>query len=282
MKKILTLFICTALLFSLLGCANQKKPDKKIIAVSIVPQTTFVEKICGDNFEIITMIPPGASAETFEPTIAEIADLNDASLYFAIGVPAEKNIILPSINDKDKIIELHTLVEKVYPPLLIDGERDPHLWLSPKRVITMVKEITSALCELDPDNAEEYTKNSESYCKELNELDGEIKALFNGKQSRKFMVFHPAFGYIAQDYSLTMLALEEHGKEADAKHLSEMADIAKAENITTIFYQAETSNRQAEAFAEEIDGSAVELSPLSPDYVNNMKRMAEAIAEAMK
>lgn len=280
MKKITSLILSLMLFICLCGCKSEKS-DKKIIAVTIVPQATFVEKVCGDNFDIITLIPPGASAETYEPTIPEIANLNDAELYFAIGVQSEENVILPSINDKEKIVELHTKVEEIYPAVFIDGERDPHLWLSPKRVIVMVNVIAERLSEIDPDNADEYKQNAEKYSAELEALDSEITALLSDKQNRNFIVFHPAFGYFASDYSLTQYALEEHGKEADAKHLAEMADFAKQEGIKTVFYQSETTDRQAKSFAEEISGKAVELTPLSPDYSDNLLSMAKNIAEAI-
>lgn len=282
MKKITALILSLIILILICGCENKNTDDKRIIAVSILPQATFVEKVCGDEFGIVTMIPPGASAETYEVTIPELTKLETAELYFAIGVPVEKNTILPSIGDKDKIINLHTAAEKVYPAVTIGNERDPHLWLSPKRVTVMVREIAEALGKIDPDNKDKYKQNADKYCDELAMLDSEIASLFENKQNRNFLVFHPAFGYIANDYSLNMYALEEHGKEADAKHLSEMTDLAKKKNITTVFYQSEVSGRQAEAFAEEIGGKAVELNPLSPDYIENMRNMTKALSEAMK
>ena len=126
------------------------------------------------------------------------------------------------------------------------------------------------------------TKNANEYIKELKNLDSYIITALAGSKNRKFIAFHPAFGYFAEDYSLTMYALEEHGKETTAKRLAEMADLAKRENIKSIFYQAEASKKQALAFAEEIDGRAVMLEPLSPDYVANLKAMTDSLKEAIK
>jgi len=99
-----------------------------------------------------------------------------------------------------------------------------------------------------------------------------------GIQIKKFMVYHPAFGYIADDYGLTMYALEEEGKESTVKHLQEMVDLAKREKIKVIFYQEEIDSRQSEAFAEEIGGTTVKLAPLAANYIENLESMAEAIA----
>ena len=95
---------------------------------------------------------------------------------------------------------------------------------------------------------------------------------------REFLVYHPAFGYLAAEYGLTMYALESEGSEATAPEMAAMVDLARERNIRVIFYQAETDSRQAEAFATEIGGRAVMLSPLAEDYVENLEIMAEAIA----
>ena len=58
--------------------------------------------------------------------------------------------------------------------------------------------------------------------------------------------------------------------------------MAKRENIKVIFCQAETSDKQARAFAEEIGGEVQILEPLSPNYVNNLKKTAILINEAVK
>lgn len=285
MKKLLTVILILSLLLCFSGCShkNTKKDvsDKKTIAVSIVPQATFVEKVCGDKFNIITMIPPGASAKTYEPTLKQMADFEDAAVYFAIGVPSEENNILPSLKQGTRLVSLHSEVEKVYPALTIDNERDPHLWLSPKRVSVMVNVIARTLSDIDPENSEFYNTNAKNYVNQLTQLDDQIKQILGDVKNRKFIAFHPSFGYFADDYSLSMYALEQDGKEADAKRFAEIADLAKAENIKVVFYQLEASSRQAAAFAEEIQGKAVCLKPLAADYIDNLKNMAQAIKEAM-
>ena len=78
-----------------------------------------------------------------------------------------------------------------------------------------------------------------------------------------------------------MFALEEEGKEATAAHMQEMIDLAKDEGIKVIFYQAEIDSRQSAAFAEELGGVTAKLEPLSGNYIENLKIMANTLAEAM-
>ncbi|MFA5659494.1 MAG: zinc ABC transporter substrate-binding protein [Oscillospiraceae bacterium] len=286
MKKFVILLsavmmLSTALLFS--SCT--KKDDssgKPVVAVSIVPQETFVKAVCGDKVEVITMIPPGSSPANYEPTPEQIENFSDCSVYFSIGVPTESANILPNAGDLN-VVSLAEKAAAVYPERTFEGGgRDPHIWLSPKRVKVMIDAIAAEMSEIDPDNKDFYNENAQAYIAQLDELDAEISAALEGVENKKFIVYHPAFGYLADDYGLEMFSLEEEGKEATPQHLEEMIDLAKDEDIKVIFYQAEVDSSQSKAYADEVGGKTMQLAPLSPDYIENFKNMANLMAEAME
>lgn len=261
---------------------NNVTSDKKIIAVSIVPQETFVQAVVKDKFDIVTLIPPGYSPENHEPKAETMAKLEKAELYFAIGVPTEDANIIPYLNDT-KVINLHKEVLIYYPDREFEpGFRDPHIWLSPKRVKVMIDVIAKEVSMLDPDNEAFYLANAEEYKAELDQLNEMINDSLKDVSTRKFIAYHPAFGYLADDYNLTMYVLEEEGKEATPQHLQEMVDLAIAENIKAVFYQSEIDSSQSKAFAEEIDGVTIELEPLAKDYIPNLLKMIEELAEVLK
>ena len=289
MKKLIKNIALTVMIIitmCLFGCSSQEKNqrvgEKPIIAVSIVPEQSYVKAVCGDLVDMVTLVPPGSSPENYEPTAQEMEKFSNASLYFSIGVPTEKENILPNVGNV-KVISLQDEVSAVYEDRKFEsGERDPHIWLSPKRVKVMVETIARQVSEIDPKNKETYEKNATDYIAQLDEVDNEIKEALKDVKSKKFIVYHPAFGYIASDYGLKMYALEEEGKEATAKHLQEMIDLSKEENIKVIFYQEEIDSSQSKAFAEEIGGKTIQLAPLAADYIENLKRMADTMAEVME
>jgi zinc transport system substrate-binding protein len=283
-KKYIILLVCAVLLVFFAGCGNNgSNSGKKIIAVTIVPEAAFVKAVCGDNFDIVTLVPPGGSPESYEPSPMIIEKFEDAVIYFQIGVPVESSSAVTNIPANVKVVKLHEEVAKVYPDLVFDeGERDHHTWLSPKRVKVMIDTILAEICEIDPENTQFYKDNAASFINELDKTDKEIKKAFEGIEDPKFIAYHPAFGYFATEYNLTMYALEEEGKEVTISRLKDMVDLAKAENINTIFYQEETDAARAKAFADEICGKAVMLSPLSGEYIDNLKDMAAKLAESMK
>lgn len=278
----------TLLLTLTSACAQSisRGDEKLVVAVSIVPQITFVEEIAGDLVEVICMIPPGSNAETYAPNPRQLQDFSKASVFFTIGVPPEKANILPKAKDFNlnlRIVDLAGQVSKAYPDLEIaPGERDPHIWLSPKRVKVIVDTIAEELSILDPGSRDIYYENAQKYKEKLDVADERIKRTLEDLETRTFIAYHPAFAYFAEDYGLEMLALEEEGKEATPQSFKRIIDRAKEEGIKVIFYQAEVDSRQSKTFAKEIGGRTVQIAPLAPDYIDNLERMADAFAGALK
>lgn len=293
MKRIVSvmmigLILTVGVMLSATACSSDAKVQsngdnkKTVIAVTIVPEKTFVEAVCGDLAEVVTLVPPGNSPENYEPTPQEMEKFSQASLYFTIGVPTEEANILPNVGDLE-VVSLQDAVKAVYPERLFEsGERDPHIWLSPKRVEVMVETIAQEMSALDPDNQATYEKNAEAYIAQLKELDQNITTVLAPVENKKFIVYHPAFGYLADDYGLKMIALEEEGKEATPQQLQTIIDMAKADNIKVIFYQEEIDSSQSQAFAEELGGKTIQLAPLAANYIENLQNMADTMAEVMK
>ena len=146
----------------------------------------------------------------------------------------------------------------------------------------MIKTITETMISIDTKNAQTYQENSKVFLEELDRVDLKIKETFSKSKNKEFIVFHPTYGYFADDFGLKMHALEQDGKECSPQHLQKVIDIAKDKGIKIIFSQLEIDSKQPDAFAEEIGGEKIILEPLSEDYISNLEYMCKAISEAMK
>jgi len=145
----------------------------------------------------------------------------------------------------------------------------------------MVQNIYEALAEEDPANAAYYEANMNSYIAELDELDSGIEQTLAGKTNRKFIVFHPAWGYLAHDYGLEQIAIEEAGKEPTAQNLQYIIDEANENDIKVIFASPQFSTSSAETVAQEINGTVILINPLDRNYLENMQKVADALADSM-
>ena len=245
--------------------------DKKInIMVSILPQVEFAENIGKDKISVSVMIPPGFSPAVYEPSVKQLKKLSEADLYIRIGyIPFEKTQMkrLADLNPKMKVIDSSKGIE-IY-------ENDPHIWMSPRLVKIQVENIYLALAEVDSENKDFYEKNKNEYLKKLDDLDLELKNAFSKIKDKKILVFHPAFDYLARDYGFEQIAIEIEGKEPSAENLAKIIDLAKKEDIKTIFVQKQFSSKSAKAIATQINGSVVPLDPLAENYVENLRRIGE-------
>ncbi len=312
MKKIVLILGIVLIMAGCQPASNEN--DKLTVAVSIVPQETFVKAVAGDLVDVVVMIPPGASPTNYQPTPQQIEELSRASIYLGIDVPTEQVNILPSlssINDQMKVIDLAESVDEVYPARFFededheehededhDGEdhdeheeednddhvhegRDPHIWMSPKRVIVMIESIQEVLSSEDPDNSETYRENAEGYIKELELLDDRIEEGLSQLDNREFVVMHPSVGYLADDYKLEMIAIEKDGKEATVSHLKEVIDFCIEHGIEVVFYQSEFDDNQAKTIASEIGGRVQSFEPLASNYLEMMDELLDTFKKTL-
>jgi zinc transport system substrate-binding protein len=99
------------------------------------------------------------------------------------------------------------------------------------------------------------------------------------RAKEKFMVFHPSWGYFANEYNLTQIAVEVEGKKPKPKEMIMIINEAIKENVKVIFTQPEFSDKSAKIIAKEANVSVKKISPLNPDWSENLINMAKAIAD---
>ena len=252
------------------------------VFVSILPQKYLAERIAGDHVRVSVMVGPGASPATYEPTPRQMALLSEATIYFQIGVPFEKVWIerLADVNREMKVV--HTSEAVMTRDLENHAGRDPHVWTSPLLAGHIARTMTDALVASLPGRRSELEQNYARLASDLALLDAEIRRIFGTVKGRKFIVFHPSWGYFADSYGLEQIAIEEHGSEPAASRLAALIEEAEREEIRTIFVQKHFSRRNAEAVAKAIGAEVVAVDPLAEDYIANLRSVAALIAEAMQ
>lgn len=276
--------------------SDHSRLEKIRVFVSILPQAYFVERVGGDRVDVSVMVGPGQSPATYEPMPRQMVELSKAKLFFRIGAPFEDVWMdrISKTNPKMKIINTRRGIKllpmkthyhkapKQHTGLHKDGLKDPHIWTSIRLVKIQAQNICDALINLDQDNKGYYQNNLRAFIDDLNTLDAEIVKNLKGIKTRKFMVFHPAWGYFARDYGLDQIPIEIGGKEPGARELANLIEEAKNDEIKIIFVQKQFSEKSAEAIAAAIKGRIIQIDPLAKDYLNNMKMIAETFRKVMQ
>ena len=156
---------------------------------------------------------------------------------------------------------------------------DPHTWTSPSNVKIMAKNILKALVDMDKDNEAYYRKNYQIFLQEIKQTDERIKKIFLLlPKNTNFMVFHPSWGYFANEYGLKQLPIQVEGKEPKLKMLQEIIKKARKTKVRAIFTQKEFSDKSAKVIAAELNIKVLKETPLARNWSENLIEMAEAIA----
>jgi len=269
------------------------------VAVTILPQKQFVERIAGEHASIIVLVPPGADPHTHEPTPGQLEEISHASVYVKVGSGIEFERAwmekLSGVNPHMTVVDSSTGIQFITGgdqdhdddiaagnhSAKSNGEEgtDPHIWLSPKNAKIMVENTYQGLARADPDRAAEYRVNADAYIKELDMLDAEISQEIATKKTRTFMVYHPAWSYFARDYGLVQIPIETDGKDPSPAGIERLIRQAQEGNITVIFASPEYSTKSADVIAQEIGGSVALVSPLKEDYLGNIRNVSKAFVQ---
>ncbi len=312
MFRITVMLTALAVVATAASSSSGYAADRMSVFVSIVPQKYFVRQIGGNIVNVQVMVQPGANPENYEPKPRQMGDLLNARAYFAIGVPFEDAWLgkISALNPKMKVVHTESGIEKM--PMedpLFGGEEahseggvkqgtvkaadedgrhhdhgglDPHIWLSPPLVKRQALTILGALKELDPAHSSDFEANYRKFIANIDALDTELKATLADMQGRRFMVFHPSWGYFARAYGLRQIPIEIEGKDPKPGQLKTLIEYARQEGIKVIFVQPQFSSKNAELIAGEIAGRVAVADPLSEDWMENLRQVAENIREGMK
>jgi len=264
----------------------------------------FAKKIGGALIQTTVLVPAGADAHTYEPKPSQMRAIASASVYLSTGLEFEEawEPRLKSANTRMLFVETDAGLKKLPMPEHHEEhheahhkgaaghghadeiEMDPHVWVAPSQVRQMVVKIADAFAKADPAHAKEYAANLTAYLKEIDALDAQLKGLFSGipADKRTFLVFHPAWGYLARDYGLTQSAIEYEGKEPSPKRLAGLVDQSKAKHIKAIFVQPQMSQRTAQTIAQAIGAHLIVADPLAENWEANLLNVAKSFRQALQ
>ena len=239
MKKITALLLALFVLVgALAGCGKQNdtnKTDKLSIVTTIFPEYDWVREILGDkadNAEITMLLDNGVDLHSYQPTADDIVKISDCDLFIYVGGESDgwvEDALRNAANRNMKVINLlEVLGDSVKTEEIVEGmqeehedahahddaeeheheeEADEHVWLSLKNAKMLVRVISKALQELDPDNKDIYAANADAYVKKLSALDAEYQAAVDAA-SNKTILFGDRFPfrYLVDDYGLRYYA----------------------------------------------------------------------------
>lgn len=234
MKRKLTLIL--AALFCcmpLSGCGNATSSDDAHLQVvcTIFPAYDWARQIIGetDDIDLTLLVNNGTDLHNYQPSVKDIATMKQADVLCYVGGTSDawvsdaldsaelehiQTIKLLDAADAREEVTVEGMQEE-------DGhehedantdhneiEIDEHVWLSLRQAQQICAAIRDTLCAADPDNSDAYTKNCETYVKQLQGLDEQYQKATTQDAVRDCILVADRFPfrYLAEDYDLTYYA----------------------------------------------------------------------------
>ena len=276
--------------------------SKLNVIASFYPLYEFTKKIGGEKIQLSTAIPFGTEPHDWEPIPQDISKLNTADIiiYNSKGFDSWLNQFkrskLIDISAELELIKSNETKEDFDKADNYNLIYDPHIWLDPILVKNISQTISNNLIKIDPNNTSYYRQNTDSFIKELDLLDQQIRKSLINCELKDFISFHEAFHYFANRYDLTQHSVYESlSPEAEIlpQQITKIISLAKSLNIDTI-YSEELKNQQlAKTFASEIpNGKVLLLSPIETinkeeqekniGYIDKMKKNIENLEKGLR
>ncbi len=293
----------TAALFA--GCSRSPvaHPATPVAFVSILPHEYLATRVAGDRFQIHTLIGPGQSPHSYSPTPSQIAQLSEARVLFRAGIEFEETLVqrIAQIASGITIVDLR---EGIVLRAMEGGHEhdeqgevghdhgrhedhqagvpDPHVWMSPVLAARQAATIRDVLSQIDTAGAAVFSANYDSLAADLDSLHQRLTRSLAPHAGAKLFVFHPAFGYLADQYGLEQIAVETGGKEPSAQSLARLIELAHEYHPAAMFVQPQFSQKSARAVAAQMGCAVVPIDPLPRNYLQSMSETARAIEDALR
>lgn len=304
------------------------------VVTTIFPEYDITRAIAKDKVDLELMIKPGVDVHSFTPTPQDIKTVQNSDIFVYGGTEHDKWVenLTKSIDMKNKkVVKLVDGIQQLEEESVdgmkhehhnddekkdehnhdhkhekkdkhnhdheneSDKELDPHYWTSPKNAIQMVKTITNALVEKDPDNAEFYKENAKNYIKQLEGVDKELHDVVDNAKIKKVVIADRfPFRYLFKDLGLEYRALFSGcsvESTASAGQIKKMVDYVKENKIPVVYHIEMGKGELAETVAKN-SGAKVKLlhsihTVTKEDfdkgvtYIDLMKQNVEALKEGL-
>lgn len=285
------------------GAASGHTGKYEVVA-SFYPMAFLAEQIGGKYVHVTSLTQPGQEPHDLEISAKQTAQLqeSDAVLYL-------RNL-QPSVDDAVAQSEIRTKIDAssltsleahgnevgghaaAHDTQKGESGKDPHIWLDPVRYAEVAKGVGQAFEKGDPKHADAYRANTDALVKKLDALNTRYAQGLKNTKGKVFVTTHAAFGYLAERYGLTEEAINglDPESEPSAARVRDLERMAKADGVTTVFYETLVSDKTAKTVAQDANLKTDVLDPIEgitaksrgSDYFQVMDSNLKALQTALE
>jgi ABC-type Zn uptake system ZnuABC Zn-binding protein ZnuA len=220
------------------------------VVTSVSPITNIVKNVGGAKINLTGLVPEGVNSHTFELAPSEVIKVNNADLVIIDGLGLETNVeeIAEQTKVRNSQLQILKLGDNTITPdqWVFDfsfpkenGDPNPHLWLNVAYAMMFANLTRDKLMQMDPQNAQYYSDNTDRYISLLKKLDKGIMQAVNTVpyENRKLLTYHDSWAYFAPRYNMTVIGAVQPSDfgEPTPREVARIIDQIRSEKVPAIF-----------------------------------------------
>nr|WP_192730786.1 metal ABC transporter substrate-binding protein [Rhizobium viscosum] len=282
-----------AAMLTVVPAAAQEK-FKAVTTFTVIAD--IARNVAGDAAVVESITKPGAEIHNYQPTPGDIRRAQGAQLILWNGLNLE--LWFEKFFQNLKSVPGVVVSEGVEPMGITEGpytgKPNPHAWMSPAAALIYVDNIRDAFVKYDPDNAEAYKANAETYKTKIKAVIDPIKAeLAKVPEDKRWLVSSEgAFSYLARDFGLKELYLWpiNADQQGTPQQVRKVIDAVRKNKIAVVFSESTISSAPAEQVARETGAryggvlyvdSLTEADGEVPTYIDLLRVTSDTIAKGL-
>jgi zinc transport system substrate-binding protein len=241
------------------------------VVATFYPLYDFAQNVGGNKTSVSILVPETEDVHDFTPVPSSVEEVASANVLIFNGAGLEpwiSSLVSSAANPKLVLVNCSQGIQliPVPPEFQRNGQVvDPHIWLDPVLAKQMVNNILQGLIKADPEDNRTFTTNAQAYEAKLDYLNSEIMNETNFKvvKTQKFITFHEAFHYFANQYNLTQIAIlgpfEESPTGTDIQNV--IGNVTQ-NHLAYIGYESLENNDIAKMVSSETNATLILMDPI--------------------
>lgn len=237
-------------------------PPRQSSKPYIVATTTLladaIKNIVKDSAEVVSIMGPGVDPHLYKASLGDLRNFIDADFIFYQGLHLEGKMgeVLEKLGRTKSVTALGNRLPQhlVHQPVEGGNFPDPHIWFDVsiwKDVVIIARDV---LIEQNPDAADYFRLNAQSYIEKLDSLDAYIseQILSIPENKRLLITAHDAFSYFGRAYGIEVMGLQGISTQAEfgLRDVSDLVNIIVDRDIKAVFVETSVSDKALRAVIE--------------------------------
>lgn len=283
----------------LLVCTFVSYAEVKVVT-TIPDLADLTRHIGGEKVRVEAIVRGSQNPHFVDVKPSYMLKLKAADIFLMIGMELElwaQQLIDGSRNDRLMVVDLSRPISKLEVPVKVDGSLgdihrfgNPHYWLDPRNVRTIVGEIVTALAKVSPADEQTFRRNAERYLSMLDMKTAEWEEIMRPYRGSKIVTFHRSWSYFAAWLGLDVVDQVEPkpGIPPTPSHTAELIRKVREGNIKVIivepFYDMSAPEQIARATGAKVIRLATSVGGVEPakDYISMMEYNVMTLAAALR